>query len=391
MFKLEKTDKFGIRHGIIRTGHGRLKTPLFLPDATRGYIKTLDSADLKQSGVEALVVNTYHLFLTPGLDIIKRARGIHKFMGWEGPLLSDSGGYQVFSLIRNLSRKREGKKPLGKITDEGVWFKSPLDGKEHFFTPEKSIQIQFELGVDMMVALDDCPPNNSAREDIKESIERTVVWAERCLREYNKQIEKRKMDKKNRPLIFSVIQGGEYEDLRKACYKGISQAEQSLKTKGRALTGWDGYGFGARPVDSQGRFLKKVLAFTAALIPEKKIRFALGIGTPDDIWQCARLGWDMFDCVIPTREGRHGRLYLRDKRGLIKGRKMYYNSINIMGSRFQKDFSPLNPLKIIPVLGHSKAYLNYLMRSREALGQKIATINNLNFYTRLLSDIRELK
>lgn len=404
MFKLERTDKFGLRHGIIETAHGRLKTPLFLPDATRGFIKTLDSADLKLSGAEALVVNTYHLFLTPGLDIIKTAGGIHGFMGWEEPLLSDSGGYQIFSLIRNLSRKREGKKPLGKITDEGVWFKSPVGGKEHFLSPEKSIEIQFDLGVDMMVALDDCPPNNSGREEIKGSVERTIGWAEKCLREYNRQIVKRKLDKKNRPLIFSVIQGGEYEDLRQECYNGIREAEEAVNRADKKKAGakkmsirtspeasWDGYGFGARPVDSQGRFLKNVLKFTAGLIPENKIRFALGIGAPQDIWRCARLGWDMFDCVIPTREGRHGRLYLGDKGGLIRHDKVHYNTINIMGGKFQKDFSPLDPFKTIPVLGHSKAYLNYLMRSGESLGQRIATINNLNFYNRLITELRTFK
>ena len=390
MFQLIKKNNNGIRHGIINTAHGRLETPIFLPDATRGFIKTLDNDEIKECGIEAMVVNTYHLFLLPGIDIIKKFKGAHNFMGWNGPLLSDSGGFQVFSLIRNLARMKEGKKPLGKITDEGVWFKSPIDGREHFLSPEKSIQIQFDLGVDMMVCLDDCPPNNSSRDELIRSIERTVSWSKRCLAEYHSQLKKRKINKGKRPLIFCVIQGGEHKDLRKLCFDGLNEAAKEKKSS--VLADWDGYGFGARPVDINGKFLKEILDYTADLIPKDKIRFALGIGTPKDIWECAKMGWDMFDCVIPTREGRHGKLYQKKRSSLINKDKVVYNNISIASSGWKKNLKAVGDKSPAPALNrYSLGYTNYLFKAGETLGQRIATMNNLCFYSGLINEIRKLE
>ncbi|MCD4693884.1 tRNA-guanine transglycosylase, partial [bacterium] len=275
-----------------------VKTPLFMPDATRGLVKTLSNEDLKKSGIEAVVVNTFHLYLNPGTEIIKKSdktkrnykKGIHNFMDWDGLVLSDSGGFQVFSLIHKNPK-------MGRIYEDKVEFMSPWDGSRHRLTPEKSIQIQFDLGVDMMVCLDDCPPNNYNKQEIKESITRTLNWAERCKEEHERQIKLRKIIKKERPLLFSVVQGGGFSDLREKC------------TKELVNIGFDGYGFGARPVDDEGNFLSKVLEETANNIPENAWRFALGIGLPEDIIRCAKMGWDIFDCVIPTREGRHGKLF----------------------------------------------------------------------------------
>ncbi|MFH1182655.1 MAG: tRNA guanosine(34) transglycosylase Tgt, partial [Candidatus Moraniibacteriota bacterium] len=294
MFRLEPK-KDGIRTGIIHTKSGVIKTPFFMPDATKGFIRSLDNLDLKRLKMGPMVVNTYHLYLEPGIEVIKKAGGIHKFMNWNGPLLSDSGGYQIFSLIHKNPK-------MGRITDEEVIFKSPYDGSIHKLTPEKSIEIQFDLGADMMVVLDDPPPNSYSKEKIKKAVERTLSWAKRCKVEYEKQIKKRKIEDKNRPLLFSVIQGGEYLDLRKRC------AEELVK-----IGGWDGYGFGGRHLNQRGDILEEVLRYTASLIPEDSLRFALGVGTPEDIVKCVSYGWDMFDCVIPTREGRHGRLFLRKR------------------------------------------------------------------------------
>ncbi|MFA6106977.1 MAG: tRNA guanosine(34) transglycosylase Tgt [Patescibacteria group bacterium] len=382
--KIGKSEK---RHGRIKTVHGVLKTPAFLPDATRGFIKTLSNEDLARSGVGAMVVNTYHLFLQPGIGIIKKAKGIHNFTGWNRPLVSDSGGFQIFSLIRNTARKN-GKKPLGKISEEGVYFKSPVNGSEQFLSPEKSIEIQFELGTDMIVALDDCPPNNSTRAELGKSIERTVGWAERCFNEYIRQINKRKIPKNKRPLIISVIQGGGYKDLRKACYRGLESA--AGKNKNKIIRDWDGFGFGARPVDAKGKFLKDTLGFTASLIPEEKIRFGLGIGSPRDIWECAKMGWDVFDCVIPTREGRHGKLYLNKKEHLINEGKIHYNTVNISSSKFAKSFKPINAGSGVECLKkYSRAYLKYLLKSGESLGARLASMNNLKFYSDLMAEIRD--
>ncbi len=382
---------------FIKIPHGRIKLPFFMPDATRGFIKLSGSRELNKVGAKAIVVNTFHLYLQPGMKIIKKAGGIHSFMNWNGPILSDSGGFQVFSLIH--------KNPqMGKIYNNKVEFKSPLDGSRHILTPEKSIQIQFDLGVDMMVCLDDCPPNDFNKKALEKSVERTISWAERCKTEYNKQIKSRysalragslvyargKIKEFKRPLLFSVIQGGADLSLRERC------ARELIKI------GFDGYGFGARPVDGQGKFLGEVLKYTADLIPRDAYKFALGIGLPEDIVRCAQMGWEMFDCVIPTREGRHGRLFFptpnpSPARGLTgegrlfsKGRRKFYNTININNAKFARDFSVINENSRWPELReYTKAYLHHLFKLKEPLGQRLASLNNLEFYLDLMGKIRQ--
>jgi len=367
MFKLIKTDKSGRRHGRVRTGHGVLATPFFLPDATRGFVKLTDNDAVRRTGTAAMVVNTFHLYLQPGLATIQRAGGLHAFMNWSGPLLSDSGGFQVFSLIHK-------NKAMGRISDDKVVFKSPLDGSRHELTPEKSIQIQFALGVDMMVCLDDCPPNDFSRPELESAVARTIAWAKRCKREYEKQLKKRKLGGSRRPLLFAVIQGGAEIDLREYC------------TRELVKIGFDGYGFGARPVDKEGNFLAEVLRRTAAFIPKDALRFALGIGTPEDIRRCADMGWDMFDCVIPTREGRHGKLFVA---GSPAAKKIAYRTININNARFVRDFSPISrDSRLSELKNNSRAYLHHLFRMNEPLGHRLASLNNLEFYQKLMEKLR---
>ncbi|MCX6799525.1 MAG: tRNA guanosine(34) transglycosylase Tgt [Candidatus Falkowbacteria bacterium] len=233
----------------IKTKHGEIVTPFFMPDATRGVLKGLSVESIKKAGIQAMVVNTYHLYLEPGLEVIKSMGGIHQFMNWSGPLLSDSGGFQVFSLIHR-------NKSMGQILDDKVIFKSPINGSRHELTPEKSIQIQFDLGVDMMVCLDDCPPNSASESEINQAVKHTIDWAKRCKIEYNNQIKLRKIKKSDRPLLFGVIQGGEYLDLRKKCTEALVKID------------FDGYGYGAMPVDKDGKLLIEVLKYTAQLIPK---------------------------------------------------------------------------------------------------------------------------
>jgi len=357
-----------IRKKIINTGHGKISTPFFMPDATRGFAKLLNNDDLQHAGTKAMVVNTFHLYLQPGTKIIKKAGGVHKFMNWSGPLLSDSGGYQVFSLIHRNPK-------MGKITDDKVVFKSPLDGSSHDFSPEKSIQIQFDLGVDMMVCFDDCPPNEFDRHDLERAVARTISWARRCKIEYNKQIKKRKIPNSKRPLLFGVIQGGTEIDLRQQC------TEELVKI------GFDGYGFGARPVDKDGNFLDEVLRKTAEFIPTDKIRFALGIGTPEDIMRCLEMGWDIFDCVIPTREGRHGRLFSD-----LNLKKCSNKTFNINNSKFIADFAPINKKsKIKELRERSRAFLHHLFKLNEPSGQRLASLNNLEFYNGIFSTYKNKK
>lgn len=370
MFKVNSISREGVRRGDLKTAHGLLKTPFFMPDATRGFVKLSHNNQIKATGTEALVVNTFHLYLQPGLKVIKRAGGIHKFMGWDGTLLSDSGGFQVFSLIHKNQK-------LGKITDEKVIFKSPLDGSSHELTPEKSIQIQFDLGVDMMVCLDDCPPNEFSRIDLEKAVVRTIAWAKRCKLEYDKQIKRRGLRGLKRPLLFAVIQGGAEIDLRERC------------TRELVAIGFDGYGFGARPIDKDGKFLDEVLRRTAAFIPENALRFALGIGTPEDITRCAAMGWDMFDCVIPTREGRHGKLFFMADEKKTLGKKAWYRTININNARFGANFSVINPASPIAELNsHFLAYLHHLFRLKEPLGQALASLSNLEFYQKIMKSLR---
>ncbi|MCU0680127.1 MAG: tRNA guanosine(34) transglycosylase Tgt [Planctomycetes bacterium] len=387
MFKLLET-KNKIRRGRIITGHGVLETPFFMPDATRGFVKLSTQEEVRKSGVLAMVVNTLHLYLQPGMEIIKKGKGVHKFMNWDQPLLSDSGGFQVFSLIHQ-------NKNMGKIYDDKVVFKSPLDGSYHELTPEKSIQIQFDLGVDMMVCLDDCPPNELSREDLQKAVVRTIAWAKRCKDEYLRQVKKRKLTGKNKPLLFGVIQGGAELDLREHC------AQELVKI------GFDGYGFGAKHLDSDDNFLETVLAKTASFIPQDSLRFALGVGSPKDIVRAAKLGWDMFDCVMPTREGRHGKLFYFKGEDKIKKlsaenlkgtseknninrkknnlNKDFYNSINISNARFNNDFSPINAKsKFIELRHYNKAFLHHLFKLKEPLGQRLASLNNLEFYQELM-------
>jgi queuine tRNA-ribosyltransferase len=369
MFKIIKK-KRKLRIGKVLTKNGEINSPFFMPDATRGFVKALSNQDLEELKIGPLVVNTYHLYLQPGLDMIKKTEGIHKFMNWNKPLLSDSGGYQIFSLIHKNPK-------LGKITDSGAIFRSPIDGSRHILTPEKSIQIQFDLGVDMMVVLDDPPPNHYPKEKIRKAVERTIKWAQRCKIEYEKQIKKRKIKEKDRPLIFGVIQGGAHKDLRKYCAENLVRI------------GFDGYGFGARHLDAEGNFMEEILEFTADLIPQNSLRFALGVGTPEDIVRCANFGWDMFDCVIPTREGRHGRLFLWKNKNPY--RKNFCQTININNGKYRKDFSALDKnCDCYTCKNYTRSYLNHLFSVKETLALRLASIHNLKFYLDLMKKIRNL-
>ncbi|KKQ53877.1 MAG: Queuine tRNA-ribosyltransferase [Candidatus Falkowbacteria bacterium GW2011_GWC2_38_22] len=370
----KKSKDSKLRIGTLRLKNGTIKTPFFMPDATRAVVKNIGIVDINNLKMPAMVVNTYHLYLQPGMDLIKKAGGVNKFMNFDRPLLSDSGGFQVFSLIHR-------NKQMGKITDEHVEFKSPIDGSKHILTPEKSIQIQFDLGVDMMVCLDDCPPNDFSRPDLEKAVERTIAWAKRCKKEYLLQIKKRKISLEERPLIFGVIQGGAELYLRERCAKELIKLD------------FNGYGFGARPIDKDGNFLEEVLQFTADLIPEDKLRFALGIGTPEDIVRCAHMGWDMFDCVIPTREGRHGRLFeqiFNNQYSISNDNKNFYKAVNINNTEFKNDFSSINKVSDLPELReYSRAYLHHLFKVKDPLAARLASLNNLEFYLGLMKSLRD--
>ncbi len=377
------------RVGVIATRKGNLQTPFFMPDATRATVRGLTREDIERTGVKALVVNTYHLFLQPGEALIRDAGDIHTFMDWPHPVLSDSGGYQVYSLIHKNSE-------LGRITEEGAEFRSVLDGSKHLLTPERSIQIQFDLGVDMMVVLDDPRPNEAPEAEIVAAVDRTLRWAKRCREEYDRQVIARGLDDHTRPLIFGVVQGGMMLSERKRCADGL------------VAIGFDGYGLGGRHIDNEGKFLEEVVTAIPTYLPDESIRFALGVGTPDDIVRFHKAGWDMFDCVIPTREGRHGRLFLwknentNDKTQIPNKiqstnnqnttkntTKDFYETINIKNEQFERDFTPVDPTCDCTLCTkYTRAYLKHLLKVGEPLALRLASEHNLRFYMRLMEQLR---
>ena len=372
----------------IHTPHGDIQTPFFMPDATRASVRGLAREDVRATGITEMVVNTYHLMLQPGMDVIRRVGGVHALMGWERPLLSDSGGYQVYSLIHKNAQ-------LGTIVEEGARFRSVVDGSQHLLTPEKSISIQADLGVDMMVVLDDPRPNTASYDDIAAAVERTIRWAARCRRAYATQARVRGWTQETRPKLFAVIQGGPYAELRTRCAQGLVDVAQRIDD-GCGNTHWDGIGFGGRHIDAQGRLMEDVLAQTAALIPETSLAFALGIGTPEDIVRCVRMGWEMFDCVIPTREGRHGRAFMwtqdareRIAQFLTTGTYTpFYNYVNVRTATHRTDMRALH----VPIYNgeatYTYAYVHHLLRVNDPLGPAILARHNLAFYAQLMHTIR---
>lgn len=340
------------RAGKIITGHGEIQTPIFMPVGTAGSVKAVSQQQLKQE-VKAQIIlgNTYHLFLRPGLDILETAGGLHQFMGWDRPVLTDSGGYQVFSLANNR-----------KINEEGVIFQSHIDGSKHLFTPEKVMDIQRIIGGDIIMAFDECPPYPSDYDYAKKSMELTHRWLDRCIVRFNETPDKYGYTQN----LFPIVQGSTYKDLRTASAEFIA----SKNAAGNAIGGL-----------SVGEPMEMMYEFTehcCDILPAEKPRYLMGVGTPWNILECIALGVDMFDCVMPTRNGRNAMLFTS------------YGIINIDNKKWEKDFSVLDDGIDCEVSNYySKAYLRHLMKSKEYLGLTIASIHNLAFYLWLVRQARE--
>jgi queuine tRNA-ribosyltransferase len=352
----------------LKTNHGTLKLPAFFPDATKAVIRGTDSNDLKNAKVDGIVINVYHLMLHGMVNKIKGFGGAHKFMGWNGPMISDSGGFQVFSLIRNNPK-------LGTIRNDKVIFR--IDGEKHILTPEKCIQIQLKLGSDIVMVLDDCTHSSEKREAQEESVKRTIDWAKKCKKEF----EKLAKGKKNKPLLFAIVQGGVDKELRKYC------AEELIKI------GFDGYAFGGWPIDKKGNLLIDILKYTADLLPNNKPKYAMGIGKPENIIECVKLGYNLFDCVVPTREARHKKLYVFKK----DPNKIDFMNEDVYGNVFLKDKYVSNKLAPISKYcdchtckNYSLAYLMHLFKVKDALSIRLATIHNLRFYSQLMDRLKKL-
>lgn len=339
--------------------------PIFFPDATLGVVRGLSSAQVAKIGIEGVVINTYHLMTSPGMKTLEQAGGIKPFMNWSGLTASDSGGFQLFSLIQQNPK-------LGRITDEGVvLYSGEKQQQKTLFTPEKSIQVQFAINSDIMICLDDFSPVKSSAKRLAQSVARTIAWAERCKTEFEKQCQKRKLTKKNRPLLLAVVQGHQNKALRTKCAKELIKL------------GFDGYGLGGWPFNDDGSFDYQVCQLVADLTPDNKPRFALGIGTPANIIKLRKMGYDLFDCVLPTRDARHQRLYTFSENEAVK-------YVYIDKGKYAQDFSPLDSsCDCHTCTNHTKAYLHHLFKIKDGLAWQLASLHNLRFYARLMDQLRQ--
>jgi queuine tRNA-ribosyltransferase len=358
----------------LETARGPLHLPVYFPDATRGVVRTVDSHDLENCGIRGLVVNVFHLSTRPGVGLIKRAGGIHAFMGWRRPIASDSGGFQLMSMIRENPR-------YGTISDRGIHF-TDIDGSRQkvLFTPERSIRLQFDLGSDLMVCLDDCPSPGASAEEIRVSVERTIRWAQRCRQEFDRLLESRGRASKGvpRPLLFGVIQGGYDREMREWCARELLPM------------GFDGFGFGGWPLTPEGELAGDILDSTASLVPDELPKFALGVGKPEYIAQCYRMGWRIFDCVLPTRDARHGRLYAFDANSLSRVNLLakFYHFIYIRDEKHKRQKGPVSEAcDCLCCRNYSLGYLHHLFDVGDPLALRLATIHNLRFYTQLLDRV----
>lgn len=371
---IKKSRKTKARLGILETAHGKIKTPFFMPVATQGTVKQVSAEDMRRLRAQILLSNTYHLMLRPGEKFIKKNGGLHRFMDWHGPILTDSGGFQVFSLAKG--RSKSGKS-LVRLTPDGTFFKSYVDGQEYYLTPERSLDIQCDLGVDIAVCLDECVALPAKREYVEQSIDLTTAWA------YKTLVHRKKIMNKNKkvPLVHCVIQGGLDRDLRMKSLRDLTAVAEKFG-------GWDGYNIGGLSVGETPEEMYKVLDYLVPEIEEDKPRYLMGVGYPDNIVEGVKRGIDMFDCVIPTREGRHGRLFLWNKNPDLN-KKNFFKTISITNSKFIADSTPIKADSKLPELRNlSKAYLNYLFKIKEPLGARLASLNNLEFYLELTEKIR---
>jgi len=375
-FKIEKVSEFG-RLGKIKTKSGKATTPLFMPIATKGAVKTLLSSEIKDIGFEIVLGNTYHLWLKPGTDLIKKYKhGLHGFMGWNKSILTDSGGFQIFSLGER-AKKYFGKSGV-ELTEKGVHFVDMKNGNKYFMKPEDSIQIQLDLDTDIIMCLDECPPYPCSHEQAQKSLELTTRWAKRC-KDY---FDKKTKNQEKKPLLFGIVQGSNYEDLR------IRSAQELVDI------GFDGYAIGGVAVGEPRENLKDILKWTLPHLPIKKPRYLMGLGRPDEIVDGVFSGIDMFDCVIPTREGRHGRIFLwkEDPQKInLFNKEDFYESINIKNAIFKDDLSKVDPYCGCPLCKNfSRAYLRHLFDVSEPLAARLASIHNLTFYYKLNEVLRSM-
>lgn len=366
----------------LETLHKTIQLPAFLPDGTRGVVRSLDSSDLVQTGTQGIVMNVYHLMQNPGAGVIKRLGGLHQFCGWSGPILTDSGGFQIYSLLRE-NPKRGVVRPKGVIfyPENGG---TNSKGKKIILSPEKCIQLQFQMGSDIMMCLDWCTHPEDPPEILRESVDLTIRWAKACKEEYDRQLENRGKAKdlkaSGRPLIFGIIQGGRDFSERKRCASALLEL------------GFDGYGFGGWPLDNQGNLLQEMLEYTANLMPNHLPKYALGVGKPENVVACVKMGYTLFDTVLPTRDARHKRLYIfnASRWEEIDLEGDFYSHLYLQDEKHRTSGEPISLLcDCLLCRNYSRAYLYHLFAIGDPLAFRLATLHNLRFYNLLFDRIRQ--
>lgn len=353
--------------GTLSLPHGTVQTPFFMPIATRGAVKGLSPDDIRDLGAQIILSNTYHLYQRPGLEVLKKWGGLHALMGWDKPILTDSGGFQVFSLSR-----------LRKITDEGITFQSEINGATINLTPEKAIDIQLTIGSDIIMVLDICTPWPCTRTEAKRAVEMSVAWAARSKKHFEKKLKRLDRQKK-RPLLFAIAQGALYKDLRKNCI------EQLL------AIGFDGYGIGGV---APKKMVTEFVSWCTELLPVDKPRYLMGVGRPEDIVQAVAVGVDMFDCVIPTREGRHGVFFVKKKPIKLSRHctPSFYQTMRIKHDCYRLDKRPVDPRCTCATCAQfSRGYLRHLFITDETLFYRLSAIHNLHFYLRMMEELQAMK
>ncbi len=356
----------------LRLPHARLRLPAFLPDATRGVVRSLDSGDLLRCGVQALQMNVFHLMQKPGSYSIRALGGLHNLFRWDLPIVTDSGGYQVYSLIRQ-------NPDSGQLTEKGLVFR-PDRSRRVNLTPEKSIQLQVSYGADVVICLDDCTHADEPLPVQREAVERTIKWARRSKDEFERQVVQRQLADNSRPLLFAVVQGGSDRELRRRC------AEELLEME------FDGFGFGGWPLDSEGHLLSEIIAYVRELIPDHLPTHALGVGQPANVVTCARMGFDLFDSTMPTRDARHGRLYVFTEvpasSSLVAD---WYSYLYIADSEHIRADAPISAYcDCLCCANYSLAYLHHLFKVGDPLFYRLATMHNIRFMMQLMARLRAL-
>ena len=351
-FELQHTDNASdARAGLITTEHGKIETPIFMPVGTVGSVKGVHFSELRQQvGAQIILGNTYHLYLRPGLDILHKAGGLHKFISWDRPMLTDSGGFQVFSLAG-----------IRKLTEEGCMFTSHIDGSRHFFTPENVMDTERTIGADIIMALDECPPGKSDYEYARKSLSMTQRWLDRCIKRFNETEPQYGYQQS----LFPIVQGCTYKDLR-------TEAAKYVADKGA-----DGNAIGGLAVGEPTEVMYEMIEVVNEILPKDKPRYLMGVGTPQNLLEGIERGVDMFDCVMPTRNGRNAMLFT------------YEGTMNMKNKKWEDDFSPIDPDGCEIDRTHTKAYLHHLFKAQELLAMQIASIHNLSFYLRLVGDARK--